>query len=602
MPAELSIIGIKAIAPSILKEASTFIKKKYDNYKVLNNLSESNTELVSTISKFMYVKTLLKGADNPVNIFDFFQSPQLEFEDKKIYIKHIDEIYDALNIPNNNLIFRGTVGQGKSIFLRFLAIQDFVCNKRIPVFIELKNISKSKGLITLIKDYLNPWIGDNDEIFKLVLKSGKISLFLDAFDEIDLELYQDTYTSIDTLTSNYPDLKVIITSRPETNILQNPNFHIISLCPYNFTEQKGLIEKVVELPETQTALIESIASSSIEVRSVLTTPLMVILYIKQYTYGFTVPKHVSDFYRNIFDVVTFTHDKSKGIEKRKSFSKLNQDQLERVFTRFCFQSFLIGKTVFDKVLFIDLLNKSLEKCAISTDIDYIDLIYDYTRFSCLILKDGLKFTFIHKSIQEYYVAKFISELTEASAKEVIEKKFVLKADFFTYINASYLQFLEIIKPYYYKKYYILSGLDQYMNDLNIEFKKDDINFQKFVNTIYVVDEAMNDENSELHFGIVYGSSSVFFHEYSHFVRTAFKFASKNKLVDSSAILLIDNQLLDQESISEKPILIKVEDHIQDIDFYKKLKICWYEICDDIQLKVCEVKEIESSVLDDILDV
>lgn len=605
MVVELSIVGLKAVAPSIIKEVSSLIKVKYNNYKVLNNLSENNTELVSTIAKFMSVKTLLTGADNPVNLFNFFQPPKLEFNDKKFYINHIDEIADNIDIHSNNYIFKGTVGQGKSIFLRSLAIQDFIYNKRIPVFIELKNISKSKGLIGLIKDYLGPWIGDDEEVFKLILKSGRVSIFLDAFDEIDLDLYQETYTSIDTLVNNYPELKVIITSRPETNILQNPSFYIISLCPYSITEQKGLIEKVVDQIETQTALIESIASSSFEVRSVLTTPLMVILYIKQYTFGFSVPKHVSDFYRNIFDVVTFTHDKSKGIEKRKSFSKLNQDQLERVFTRFCFESFLVGKTVFDRSLFIDLLEKSLKKCSINTEIDYTDLIYDYTRFACLILKDGLKYTFIHKSIQEYYVAKFIADLPEASAKEVIEKKFVHRDDFFTYSNASYLKFLEIIKPYYYIKYYLVSGLKVYEDDFNLDLKKDDINFKKFVNTIYIHHDGHEEDESEVRkfsFGVFYGSSTVFFHKYSQYIRIAFDFAIEHHLVQRGGILLIDRELLDQDSISKDPILIKVENFIDSREFYKKLRNSWDNICDQYELIVNQINEIESSVLDEIFDI
>ena len=90
MIAELSLVGVKAVAPSIIKEVSSFIKIKYNNYKVINNLSENNQELVSTIAKFMYVKTLLTGADNPVNLFKFFQPPKLDFKDKKFYINHIE--------------------------------------------------------------------------------------------------------------------------------------------------------------------------------------------------------------------------------------------------------------------------------------------------------------------------------------------------------------------------------------------------------------------------------------------------------------------------------------------------------------------------------
>lgn len=61
---------------------------------------------------------------------------------------------------------------------------------------------------------------------------------------------------------------------------------------------------------------------------------MVILYVKQYEVGFSVPQHVSDFYKNIFDVVTFTHDKSKGIEKENHFPILIKISWKKYFKGF----------------------------------------------------------------------------------------------------------------------------------------------------------------------------------------------------------------------------------------------------------------------------
>jgi len=600
MVVELSTVALKATAPSIIREASAFIKKKYSEYKVLSSISDNNEELVHSISKLMSVKTLLTGADSPINLFDFFQQPQLSYDNKKFCINHIDEIKKEVSIDTNTVVFKGTVGQGKSIFLRSLAIHDFIENKRIPVFIELKNISKNKGLIRLIKDYLNPWIGDDDEIFRLVLKSGKISIFLDAFDEVDLDLFKETYNSVDNLTKNYPDLKITITSRPETIILQHPNFYTISLRPYSYKEQKGLIEKIVDDVENQKKLIESIRSSSFEVRSVLTTPLMVILYIKQYTFGFSVPKHVSDFYKNIFDVVTFTHDKSKGIEKRKSFSNLSQDQLEKVFERFCFETFLVRKTVFDKSFFIELLKKSIRKIGISTDIDYMDLIDDYTRFACLILRDGADFTFIHKSIQEYYVASFITNLPEASAQDVINKKFI-KQNFFKFMNTNYLDFLEVLKPYFYKKYYLLGGINLYEEEVKFSFKNDEINFRKFLETIYKCYEEHKGDK-ETHFGINVGSSQVYFELFENMIREGFSYAYTKEIVDSEMLQLITSRQLEDVLIDDNDKFEKVVDVIKDDVFFIEMRKSWGKICEEVENIIKQVEKIEASVLDEEFDI
>src|SRR5690606_39383474 len=121
---------------------------------------------------------------------------------------------------------------------------------------ELKNISKSKNISFLIKEYLSSWIGTDDELLNNLLKSGKISLFLDAFDEIDSECVQQAYGEINNLCQSYKDLIVVVSSRPETIITKSSLFEMIDLLPYSFEEQKGLIEKLVEDKENKRTLIE----------------------------------------------------------------------------------------------------------------------------------------------------------------------------------------------------------------------------------------------------------------------------------------------------------------------------------------------------------
>lgn len=593
---------LRTTAPTIFKEAVDFIKHKYSEHKALKQLSEKNDDLVNSLSKIMMVKTLASGADQPINLFKFFQQPKLSYlkDNEEFYIKHIDELSNYIEIDNyNNLIFQGTVGQGKSIFLRSLAIQDLIENKRIPIFLELKNISKNKDLMTLIKEYLQVWIGKDEDVFQLVLKSGKISIFLDAFDEINQELFDLTYADIDLLIKSYPNLKVIVTSRPDTSIIQNANFYVISLCPYTLHEQKGLIQKVVEDIEIQQTLVSSIEASSFEVQEVLETPLMVILYIKQYQVGFSVPKHVTDFYKNIFEVVTRIHDRSKGIEKRQPFSNLNLEQLERVFERLCFESFLLGETVFERTLFINILRKSLEKNKISIDLDFNLIIDDFTRFACLILKDGTKFTFIHKSIQEYYVAKFISDLPEALAKNVIRQKFIL-SDY--YIN-NIIHFLEISKPYFYKKYYLVEGIHTFQEDFKLEFINNQQDFMMFLNTFYISEYEIlnNTDRININLAFNYGSSHVFHTYFFSFIRKIINILLEKNIITEGGFLGLIDMKYDSKEFDDSKKLIKELEKFDGLVLYSSINTIWAEICLEVEKLKEDVRQHESSVLDDELD-
>ncbi|WP_353168631.1 NACHT domain-containing protein [Acinetobacter sp.] len=590
---------VRSVTNETIKEVIQQIKKKFSNKVITKNISIDNEDLIASVSKLMLVKTLFTGADKPVNLFDFFQNPKLKYNDEIYIIDTIKEIYDDSKINNcKNFILRGTVGQGKSILMRYLAINDLVNNSKIPIFIELKNISKTKNISLLINEQLSSWIGNNnDELINILLRSGKISIYLDAFDEIDSDFLQQSYGEINNLCQSYKDLVVVVSSRPETIITQSALFEIIDLLPYTIDEQEGLIEKLVEDNENKKILIESIKNSTHEVKSVLTTPLMVVLFIKQYTVGFSVPQHVSDFYKNIFDVVTFTHDRSKGIEKRKSYSSLNQEQLEIIFERFCFETFLVERTVFDKQEFIKLLRKSIEKNNILNFTDFNNLIFDYTRFACLILQDGNEYTFIHKSIQEFYVAKFIENLPENLAEKVIDVKLNDSLQ-----TTNYLEFLKILKPYFYNKFYILKGLVNYQDVLGLKFIDNDENYNLFIETLYVWKGAFSSGGKYL--GVRYVSSG--FATISQTILFEMLTGLKNKeLLEDGVIFWLNEDEISNETgetdSNNKPQLLTLYDR-ESLNNIDEIRNAWTKLCSCYDNYLQKVQCIENSVSMDDLEI
>lgn len=591
----ITIPAIRAITSKTINEVSDIVKSKIQGYQALKKISDNNDDLMASIANLMLVKTLFSGPEKPVNLFDFFQKPKLEYLGEKVFsIDSLNEIGQFTDIKNKNLIFRGTVGQGKSILMRSLAMQDIFTNHRIPIFIELKNVSKNKNVKDLIKEYLATWVGDSNEIFNLVLKSGKVSIFLDAFDEIDIDLTKAAYKEINDLCQNYRQLTVIVSSRPDTIIINNQYFDVIDLLPYDFDEQVGLIRKLVKNEGNKKFLIDAITKSTHEVKEVLTTPLMVILFIKQYTVGFTVPNHVVDFYKNIFDVVTFTHDRSKGIEKRKSFSSLNQTQLENVFERFCFETFLAKKTVFSKDDFIGLLNKSIEKCKIENFKDYIELIDDYTKFACLILQDGTKYTFIHKSIQEFYVARFISNLNEKSAEKIIELKMCNE-----YVDDSYLEFLKILKPYYYNKYYLLRNFDNYSKITEVNFIDNLYNFKEFMKVFFICNDLDSKTLGFLLFGDILKGFDVVV-----LARMLNNLVELN-ILNSPGMIPVEKDNKGQyitafDNVNPIPLLdLYTYDELIGIQSIKNL---WGNICENYDKIVLEVKSMENQVTEEDLGI
>ncbi len=438
----LTIAIVRASANKIVNESAEKIKKEFNKLWSKHNFSTNNEDLITSIENISLVKTLFTGAQSSVDLNSFFLLPKLTIKQKIKQVSNINQINTTQNI-----LIEATVGQGKSIFMRYLALQELHVNKKIPIFIELKSISKEKSLDYLIFEKINNWIDNlNEEQFRYILRGGNVSIFLDAFDEISKDFINNTLSTIEKLSDTFPKLKIIVSSRPDTAIKHSTHFEVINVNSYDNEDRQNLIKKIVTEKTAQEQLIKSIQSTTPEVKEVLTTPLMIGLYIRKYTSDFTPPERIIDFYKNIFDLVSITHDKSKGWD-RESESKLNRDELELVFERFCFEMFLEDKLLFGQDIFIEKIRKSLTKYELNASPHLV--MADFTKYLCLILQDGTEFTFIHRSIHEFYLAKFISKLEiENAKKNFIKKIFPSSSDNLTF-------FISHLNKYFYYKLFLL---------------------------------------------------------------------------------------------------------------------------------------------------
>lgn len=451
LSAALSLATLRPIFSEIAKNINKFLSNEFLKHYHLKNFSINNTQLIETIEKIGLVKTLYTGAESPVEISSFFYSPSITTKDGITKINSLNELSTT-----HSILIEATVGQGKSILMRYLALQEAAKNSRIPIFIELKNISKDKNLFFLIREKITAWTNNiTDEQINFILQSGNVSLFLDAFDEISKDYVVDTLSSIENLANNYTKLKLVVSSRPEHEIKFSNFFETVQVNPYDHEDQKNLINILVQDRDAQTTLINSIENSTPEIQKLLTTPLMIGLYVKKFNADFSPPENITSFYKNIFEVVAITHDRTKGGYSRKSASNLQQDRLEIIFERFCFECYKKDKTSFEKIEIINLLDNTLtrlniEKCSGQ------QILEDFCSYLCLIVRDGLNYTFIHRSIFEYYVALFFSKLNNTNAEKAIHK----------ISEYNILVFLKNLNKYYFNLYFLKNELNFFIIEFN----------------------------------------------------------------------------------------------------------------------------------------
>jgi hypothetical protein len=353
---------------------------------------------------------------------------------------------------DRSVIIEGTVGQGKSIFLRYLASVEFCVSKRIPVFLELRKCKSGLSLTTMALQELKALgLEMNEEVFQFFVDQGRILLLLDAFDEVKQELRQDLITEIETLVRQHEALRIIVTSRPQSGISTSNYLPVFQLCPLEGKEYEDVIHRMAHDSGTADVIISGIRKEAAQVAPLLTTPLIVALLVVRYRIDQSLPQNSAAFYESLFSLLLQRHDKTKGGYIRPRKSGASDIQLEDYFSAFCFVTRKADAVSFTRAEMKGFAKETLKITGENFDVD--KLIADIIEITCMLITDGEEARFIHKSVQEYHAAVFIKERPDDMA-----------IAFYTTMQTKWstwqqdLRFLAQIDRYRYLKYLLIVEL------------------------------------------------------------------------------------------------------------------------------------------------
>ena len=371
-------------------------------------------------------------------------------------IKTIDSLSD---LPGGNIVIEGIVGHGKSMFLRYLYLQELAGNGtgKLPIFIELRTLTEKRDLDTHFYDALRKMdIAVNDDIFDYLAQSGTLVVLLDGFDEVDENLVSSTIQKIEFLAEQYENLRIIITSRPSAEIQKSRLFKTFNLLGLQQEDYSGFLSKLGVHPEKSLEIREAIRKSPSDVSSLITTPLMMTLLVIVYESEKEIPSELPEFFEKLFFTMFTRHDRLKAGFSRKHYSGLSERKLQHLFEIFCFVSIRqrYGRSLSTEQ-FSDAFDRAC-KYSSSLSCDTENFRKDIVKVACLMVEEGFDLiTFLHKSIAEYFSAAFIWRSNDDFAE-----KFYAGA-LTRYENwGAVLTFLEKIDTYRYAKYYTLLSFER----------------------------------------------------------------------------------------------------------------------------------------------
>ena len=492
-PISIGLSSVISTAVSkLMEDVYEHLKDKVAIKIQKNQLEKKLPTLLNTLNNVRMVKTLWQ-IDHAVDVESFYcplsiirkKTAKEKAEDKGRRVKKgedgneirikIDKD-DNLNIKNN-IVIQGTAGQGKSILLRHLFIKEFETGKRIPIFIELRRIQADDSLLSHFNSFIDilGYPIDRD-LFTFLIKTGKFGFFLDGFDEIPDNLQQRILNELEYLAAASPETQFIVTSRPNSGIEMSSIFKIVTLDNLMGTEYEAIIYKLSDSTDYANSLVKRIQAHESNIGQLLLTPLLVTLLILSYKSYQVIPEQLADFYETIFELLLRRHDGTKPGYTRQRSCKLNDHQYRQVFDAFCFESKRLEDTEFNSQQIYYLIEKAINSLGLKEDPE--KYIADIKNITCLIIEEGEKYSFIHRSVQEYYSASFIKNRSDNVAKSFYE------ACYKTEISNRWhqvLSFLFEIDKYRHHKYYLIPVCKKWMgleNDDSLVIPPDTISIER----------------------------------------------------------------------------------------------------------------------------
>ena len=440
--------------------------------------------------KYDSITTLLYK-DTPRPFYDFYvcNNVRKEVRDPKhpnqySYETINDATLSKLIAVSKYIILSGTGGLGKSMMMRHLmldAIQTYEDAQLIPLFIPLQDFDLSFDSITdyIYAEICNLWSELKKDDLITLLASGKALILLDGLDEIHTSKIPTFRKMLNSFVDRYYNNTFVISSRPFSGFKSFGRFTSLELQPFTKSQALALIDKLdfrSDSPKIKQRF-RSLLNTELYYshKGFSDNPLLLTIMLLTFEEYAEVPSQMHIFYQEAYQVLANKHDSTKGGYKRPLVTGWKVSDFANYFSYFCAATYSKGKTRFTYDDFDMYFHKLKEHYHI-TDVTTDDFIYDLCSNLCLMYEDGSKYTFTHRSFQEYFCARYFSRQKDKNLSMIIP---VFDRNDQTKKTDTTLQMLFDMIPAKAEEYIILPYLQQL-----VEKCESENGVQTFLETVY----------------------------------------------------------------------------------------------------------------------
>ncbi|MFD0942921.1 NACHT domain-containing protein [Savagea faecisuis] len=362
---------------------------------------------LSAIKKsYKKLKTLLYDK-TPRDFYNFYVCNDLKYNETILENINVNKICSVSNF----VLITGMGGLGKSMMMRHLlldAVDSYNDLRLLPIFIPLKDYYEATNdLYDYVYSKVKQFDGSiTSEQLIEALVNGSCLLIFDGIDEIKSDNISQLVQDLEKFSSHYSKSYYVLSSRPFQQSIALSNFSELELQPFNKKQALKMISNFDFSAEEQIIkdkfyeqLDGELYDSHIEFAE---NPLLLTIMLMTFEEYAEVPSKIYKFYEMAFETLLRKHDDTKLL-KRDLKTNVSSDVIVDYFAKICFLSYKDEKYEMTESEFCNYLERCQKSAPVK--INAHDYLYDLSNNLCLLIPEGGKYYFLHRSFQEYFCAR-----------------------------------------------------------------------------------------------------------------------------------------------------------------------------------------------------
>lgn len=400
-----TIIG-RALAPKVIDGLSSALRTKSTDIKS-RYISTFSNHVEMTRSRCQKVRTIFTE-DNDIDLKSIYANMSIMSGRKLI---RDDDFISFITKSKSNAVISGTGGAGKTMLIKYLSIFALENSEdKIPIFVELRNLPShipANFTRTVFEHVADDLHKDQYELFRFGLINGLFIIFFDGLDEVKSDLRGQIFNSLNRFKRDFPESRIIVSTRPDSDTRAWGSLDLYKISGLNFGQVKNLISRTPFDQDRKSAFLAVVDKDFYDKhKSFLSVPLLCSLMLLTFHEFQEIPSRMTVFYEQAFETLMRSHDRAKeGFFKREHECGLSADRFRTLFSAFCYRTLALGVISFTDSEIRDHINRASKVAEIEVDSE--KYVADLASGVCVIIRDGLKLYFIHRSFQEYFAAIYL---------------------------------------------------------------------------------------------------------------------------------------------------------------------------------------------------